>query len=263
MTNIEFNRGSIDASGCVGNAWELVKQNYWMYVGITLLAFIISSYLYCISWVLMGPVMAGVFYVVLRQLRGEPIDFGMMFKGFEKFVPLMIIGLLQSIPDIIAMILSFTLNIGQLFMMPRGRGGNVQFLQSTGPNPFALAGGLLVMILLVTLAFMIFSVAWKAVFFFAIPLALEHNLSPIEAIKLSARASMANIGGLIVLFIFEFLIVLLGVVMICFGLIFISLPLVYVTNAFVYRQVFPLIEQNFNLDPPPPTTYGSTLGLGR
>ena len=38
------------------------------------------------------PAMAGMYYVMLRNMRGESVEFGMMFKGFEKFVPLMVIG---------------------------------------------------------------------------------------------------------------------------------------------------------------------------
>ncbi|MEP6789680.1 MAG: hypothetical protein ABJB40_14670, partial [Acidobacteriota bacterium] len=105
-------------------------------------------------------------------------------------------------------------------------------------------------------------IVWWAVFFFAIPLAIEHDMSPIDAIKLSARAAMANIGGLIVLFLLEILIVLAGVVLLCVGAFLISLPVLYVTHAFVYRQVFPLIERNFNLDPPSPMAYGSNFGSG-
>lgn len=254
MTNIEFQRGAIDAGSCVGNAWELIKRRYWMYVGIAALGFIMSSYLYCISWFLLGPVLAGIYFVALRDMRGEPVDFGMMFKGFEKFVPLMIIGLLQSIPQVITQILSLTLNIGQL-LIPKGRNGDIQFFQRSDPN-FAIAGGFFAIIMIVFLAIFLFSILWYLVFLFAVPLVMEYDLAPMDAIKLSAKAGFANVGGLIVLAIFLGLIMLLGFIMICFGIFFVSLPIMYVANAFAYRQVFPWIEQNYNLNPPPPTTYG-------
>jgi uncharacterized membrane protein len=84
-----------------------------------------------------------------------------------------------------------------------------------------------------------------------------------DAIKLSIKAATANVGGIIVLFIFEFLVALLGVVMCFLGLIFISIPVIYAANAFAYRQVFPLMQQNFNnMMPPPPNAYGSSFGTG-
>lgn len=47
MANIEFYSGAIDASGCVSNGWNLVKQNYGLFLGITLVAMIIAG---CIPW---------------------------------------------------------------------------------------------------------------------------------------------------------------------------------------------------------------------
>ena len=92
---------------------------------------------------------------------------------------------------------------------------------------------------------------------------MEYDLSPMDAIKLSIRAAGANVGGIIVLFIFEFLVTLLGLVMCVLGLFFISIPVIYAANAFAYRQVFPLMQQNLNnMMPPPPNAYGSSFGTG-
>src|SRR5258706_8544240 len=262
MTNIQFIPSAIDAGGCISNAWELVKRNYGLYLGMAIIAVILAGCIPCVSLFLLGPVMGGVFYVVLRDMRGEPVEFGMMFKGFEKFVPLIVVGLLQAIPGIIAQVLRFTVNLGQLGLEGGRRNGSFQFLQSSGPD-FAVAGGVLVIAAIVGVVFMIFSVAWAVAFFFAIPLALEHDIGPIDAIKLSAQAALSNVGGLILLIILEGLVVLLGLVMICLGVFFISLPIVYAANALAYRQVFPWIEQNFNMAPPPPNVYGGGYGQGQ
>lgn len=72
---------------------------------------------------------------------------------------------------------------------------------------------------------------------------------------MSASAGWSNLGGIIVLFIFEFLICLLGLVALCLGILFV-LPLVFAANAVAYRQVFPWIKGNFNMSPPPPAAYG-------
>jgi uncharacterized membrane protein len=92
---------------------------------------------------------------------------------------------------------------------------------------------------------------------------MEHDLSPIDAIKLSARAAMSNIGGLILILILEALVVLLGLIMCFFGIFFISIPVMFAANAFVYRQVFPMLDQKFNMTPPPPGTYGGNFGMGQ
>src|SRR5436190_1009988 len=121
---IQFNRGGISAGECVTAAWELVKRRYWMYVGAAFLTFIMSNYLYCLSWIIIGPVLGGLYLMILKDERNEQVEFGMMFKGFERFVPLMVAGLVYSVPQVIGQILGLAFNFGSFFMQPAmGRGG--------------------------------------------------------------------------------------------------------------------------------------------
>lgn len=202
----------------------------------------------------MGPVMGGVYYVALRDMRGDPVEFGMMFKGFEKFLPLMIIGLIQSIPGIIAQFVQYGVRFAELGL-GSGKSGDFQFFQA-GDRDFAIASGFMVFAIVLGLIFVVISVVWWAVFFFAVPLVMEYDLGAMDAIKLSARAAVNNLGGMIVLMLLQMLISLLGLLMICLGIFLFSIPLIFVTNAFVYRQVFPWIDKQFNMSPPPPTAYG-------
>ena len=277
MTNIQFIPSAIDAGGCVSNGWELIKPNYWMYFGITALIAVISIVLSCIPFVpilfqifVMPPITIGIFLVLFRAMRNEPVDFGMYFKGFDRYVPAMVVGLISSIPSVIALILNFALNIGsfaaQILQGAAGRSSRSNFLQpqnfvqSDNAAPL-IAGGLLIVVVIVAVVFMLFSIAWGITFFFALPILAENDIAAIDAIKLSARAGWSNVGGIIVLVIFEFLMLLVGVIALCVGVLFV-LPVVYAANAFAYRQVFPWIEQNFNMNPPPPGAYGSNFGSG-
>jgi hypothetical protein len=255
MTNIEYNSGAIDASGCVSNGWELIKNNYWMYLGITLLAWVMIACIPIANFFLMGPVMVGVYSVLLREMRREPVDFGMMFKGFEKFVPAMAAGLIQNIPGIIFQIFQFTFDIGSRIAMsrPRGRGGEPDL------GPLAAFTGIY---LLVIVVFIVFSIIWHMAFIFVMPLIAEHEIGPIEAIKLSAAAAFSNTGGLILLLILEMLIALAGVVALCFGVFFV-MPILYAATAVAYRQVFPdLGPSAYRNVPPSPDVYGGTYGRG-
>jgi uncharacterized membrane protein len=254
MTNIEYQPGAIDAGGAVGGAWEMLKGKYGMYLGISLIAIILTGCIPCLNIFLVGPIMGGISYVVLRDMRGEQVDFGMMFKGFEKFVPLMVIGLIQAVPGIIMQVIQYGVRFAQIGLGNRG-GRSFDYYQAADRDAF-LAGGMLVVVLVVACVLLIFSIIWWAIFFFAIPLEMEHGLGPVETIKLSARAGLSNIGGLILLFIFEFLVMLLGVLLICIGMFLISIPIMYLANIFAYRQVFPLLDRQFNMAPPPPTAYG-------
>ncbi|MEQ1922643.1 MAG: hypothetical protein ABL952_09045 [Pyrinomonadaceae bacterium] len=253
MTNIQFQRGAVDASTAISSAWELIKGNYGLYLGVAVVAMVLTGCIPCLNIFLIGPVMGGVYFFALRAMRNEPIEFGMMFKGFEKFVPLMVIGLIQAIPGIIGQVLQYGVRFGQI--ASGGRGGDFDFFQ--GDRDVAIASGLVVVAVIVGLIVMIFSLVWWLVFFFAIPLAMEYDLGAVDAIKLSAQAAMANIGGLLVMLILTILLSLLGVLMCGIGFFLISMPILYIANAFVYRQVFPYTgEQQFNMAPPPPTAYG-------
>lgn len=257
----EFNAGAIDAGACISNAWNMLKANYGMYLGIALIAIILTGCIPCLNVVIAGPIMGGVFLVALRDMRGAPVDFGMMFKGLDKFVPLMIIGLIQAIPGIISQVIQYGVQFADIGMRGSRGSGSTSFFQASSSELFALSSGIIFLIVVLTFGFMIFAFIWWAVFFFAIPLVMEHGLSPTEAIKLSARAAMANIGGLLVLLIFQILIGILGMLLLCVGMFLISIPVVYLANAFAYRQVFPWIEQQMNMAPPDPSQYGFGGGM--
>jgi uncharacterized membrane protein len=105
-------------------------------------------------------------------------------------------------------------------------------------------------------------IIWTVAFQFAIPLVMEHNLGAMDAIKLSARAGLSNVGGIIVLYILCGLVGLLGLLALCLGY-FVAVPVMYAAFAFAYRQVFPaLFEKKFDTSPPPPGAYGTGFGSG-
>lgn len=255
MANVQFQPSTLDAGSCFSGAWEMIKLRYGLYLGATLLAFIMSYYLYCISWFLFGPVMAGLYLIALKDMRGEPVEFGMLFKGFDKFTPLMIVGLIQSIPQIIGQVIGLFANFAQFAMLGL-EGPSRELYQEGGvPDP-TIFGAVAGVILVIAAALVIFSLVWYVIFFFAIPITLENDISAAEAIKLSARAAMANIGGIVVFLIFQVLVGIIGVLLLCVGVLLISLPVTMVALAFAYRQVFPYQGSQPDLGPPPPTAYG-------
>jgi uncharacterized membrane protein len=264
MTNLQYNRGAINASDCIGQAWNLVTRNLGLYIGVNLVAGIILVVIGCIPFAsvfLTGPVTGGLYYIALRDINGEPIDFGMMFKGFEKFVPLMVVGVIQGIPAVILQIVRFTVDIasflGRTGSPPARRG---DFFQAAQPDLSVLAG-LSAAVIILALGFLIFTIIWNMAFYFTVPLIVEYGIGPIDAIKYSASAALSNIGGLILLIILDMLVALLGIIAICFGLL-VAIPVIWVGNAFAYRLVFPRLNQNFWTTPPPPSAYGSSFGQG-
>jgi uncharacterized membrane protein len=181
----------------------------------------------------------------------------MLFKGFEKFVPLMVIGLIEMIPAIIFQVLQYTIDFARIgFNSTRGNG---DFYQSSPSDPFAV--GMLAGYMVFILGYIVFQVIWQAAFMFAIPLVLENNIGAGEAIKLSLSAVFANIGGIILLMILNGLVGLLGILAFCVG-IFVAIPVTWAAYVIAYRQVFPLMDQSFYTGPPPPSAYSNSFGQG-
>lgn len=263
MTNThpQYYKSAIDATGCISNAWNLIKPNYGLFLGVSFLSYILIACIPCLNVFLMGPVMGGVYYTALRAMRGEPVDFGMMFKGFERFVPLMVIGLIQSIPSIIYQGFDIASRFGNF-----GIEAMLKDMSTSGDGidpRIIFASGYLIVILVVAIVLMIFSIVWAISFAFAIPIAMENeSLSPIDALKLSAKASWGNVGGIIVLAILSFLMAVGGVLALCIGVFFV-LPIIWVSWAFAYRQVFPDLNPTvFRNEPPPPDAYQGSFGQG-
>ena len=255
MTNPQYYKGAIDASGCISNAWEMIKPNYWLFFGISLLSYVLVACIPCLNVVLMGPVMGGVYYTAFRAMRGEPIEFGMMFKGFERFVPLMFVGLVQSIPSIIYQGFDLSIRVSNIGIesLISVRGG-----QSDGTG-LAIAGSYVAVIIVVSVILLVLSIVWAISFAFAIPIIIENeNMSPIDALKLSARAAWSNVGGIIVLAILSGLVGLVGVLALCIGFLFV-LPVIWISWTFAYRQVFPDLGPSsaYRYEPPSPESYGS------
>ena len=253
MTNIQFQRGAVDAGGCFGNAWNLVTNKFWMYIGVGIITLILIGLIPIANIFLIGPALGGFYYLALRDMRGEPVEFGMMFKGFEKFVPLMVAGIVQSIPGIIYQAIQYTSDISRIAEAVPDAGRSGDFFQSDASGA-ALAGGVTLLTVMVVVGFGLLATAWSLAFAFAIPLLIENDISIGDALKTSINAAVENIGGLALLVLIECGVAILGVLAFCVG-IFVAIPVVYVAKVFAYRMVFPLGSANLEM---PYSTYGSS-----
>lgn len=253
MKEISFNRGAIEASDCVANAWELVKRRFGLYLGAGLITVLLISCIPFLNFFLIGPMLGGFAYLVLKDMRDEPVDFGMVFKGFEKFLPLMLIGLVQAIPGIIVQVLQWTVDLPQML---GGRGSDAA-APTLGAYPM-ISG----MLAIFFIGYFLFQMVWNAALIFAIPLIVEHDVSIGEAIRLSLSAVFGNIGGLISLWLISIVVSLLGFIALCVG-IFVAIPVIYASYVIAYRMVFPLTDMNMNnYAPPPPDAYDGGFGRG-
>ncbi|MEO6390917.1 MAG: hypothetical protein ABIP75_03640 [Pyrinomonadaceae bacterium] len=258
MTDIQFLRRSLDATDSVSQAWELLRRNYWLHFGIAFVNIVglaILGIIPLVSYFITGPVFVGLYRTYLLDLRGEPVNFGTMFSGFKKFVPAMLVGLIQAVPQIIIQAIQWTMNVGELVFGRGGLGGIRQ------PSIEGIWGRLPTVIIVVALAFVGFSILWSFVFFFAFQIMAEHDIGPIDAIVLSAQAVFSNLGRIILLVLMQLGIGILGALVCGIGVFFV-LPVIFASSAIAYRQVFPSAVEPFDNFPPHPSAYGNQSGWG-
>ena len=228
---VTFRSGVVKPIVCLKSGWQLIKDQYWVALGITFVGILLGSF--APMGVLLGPMMCGIYYSFFAKSKGESLDFKMLFKGFEYFIPSLVASLIQIVP---MMVLLMPMNLYLVFSMQK----NEWMLQSDDPvlaqqwlwelfSSFLpwFAGTLLLVF------------ALSILMMFAYPLIVDKKLSGWEAIKTSARAAFSNLGGLIGLFLLNFLIGFVAALCCYVGVIFV-MPITLAASFMAYQQVFKL-----------------------
>jgi len=240
---IPYRRNAVEPIQCIKAAWELVKDQYWLFVGMCLIGLMIGSAVPL--GILLGPMMCGLFLTFFKRRRGELAEFGTLFKGFDYFGPSLIATLLHVIPILAIVIPAYLMFYVSLMVSIAAQGNE--------PNPAAMFGILgMFGLFWVVMIFVIIIISIG--FTFAYPLIVDRRLQGFDAVKLSFKAAMANFWRLLAMVILTSL-MSIGGVLLCYVGMFLVLPISYAAIASAYEQVFGLgnITESSNLPPPPPT----------
>jgi hypothetical protein len=240
---IPFRRNVVEPVACIKGGWEIIKNQYWLFVGMTLVGVIIGG---AVPIVLMGPMMCGLNLAFFKTRRGEPIEFGTLFKGFDYFGQSVIAAVLHSVPIIVIVVPAYILFYVFMFVSLAAAGN------SGDPNPAALFG-VMAMFGLFWLVVVAIIIIISIGFIFVYPLIVDRKLSAIDAIKLSFRAALSNFWRLLGMVLLTSLMSVVGVLA-CYVGAFLVMPIGYAAIAKAYEQVFGLDEGvGFaNMPPPPP-----------
>lgn len=226
-----FNRGVIRPVECVKAGFASIKDDYWTVLGLAIVAILIGSV--GPFGILMGPMMCGLHMCLLSRQRGHKAGFDVLFKGFDFFVPSLIATLIQMVPMII-LIVPIYLSMVFLFIGVFGMGAAV-----AGDAPPA-AGLILPIMIVVVLVLVLAIIAISMIFLFSYQLIVDRRLSGWDSIVMSAKAVMANFGGLFGLVMLNFL-MSVGGLLACYVGAFLVLPIAWAAVDHAYRQIFPEI----------------------
>jgi uncharacterized membrane protein len=240
----DFKRNAVSPMDCLKGGWALIKDQYWLFVGMALITLMIGS---AVPFgVLMGPMMCGLNLAFLQRREGKTVEFGTLFKGFDYFREGAIAALLHYVPMMLIIAPFYVvLLLAQFGMMASSNRGEPNTAAVFGFLGLFAIGFPIMMILIIVLSIG---------FAFTYPLIVDRKLSGIDAVKLSFRAGMANFWRLFGLFMLSALMGVGGVLLCYVGLVFV-LPISFAAMAVAYQQVFGTRPVQSPYPPPPPATF--------
>jgi hypothetical protein len=227
-SNLPFNRAAIRPFECWSAGWQLVKEQYWLLVGMTLVAILLGSL--APLGILMGAMLCGLDIVLLTLMRGQGVEFNLLFKGFDYFVPGLVVTMVR-LGGVLVVLFPAYIGIFVLFIVAGAAGASLN--NSAFPMALMILGGLVFFLVIMAL-----SIALGVLLLFAYPLIVDRKLSGWDACRLSARAARGNLQG-------AFGLLLLGAafgfagLLLCYVGVFLVLPIQYAAVAVAYRKVFP------------------------
>jgi hypothetical protein len=241
--DLPFKRGGVQPIECLKTGWALVRDQYWLFVGMTFVAFFLGGLVP--FGIILGPMMCGIYMALLRRRRGEFVEFGILFKGFDYFGESIVATLIHYVPIVVIVIPFYIVFYAGMFLIIPRQGGEPD--SSMLLAWFAVMGVLgLVMVTLI----MVLSV----IFMFSYPLIVDRRMSGIDAAKLSAKAARANFWPLLGLLMLNGIIGF-GGLLLCYVGLFLVLPVSFAATAVAYERVFGLGEVQGPILPPPPPTF--------
>jgi uncharacterized membrane protein len=212
-----------------GNAWTAVMADAGTWIGMFLLLMVAVLVLSCVPLatnLLMPVLTAGVALACDAQRRGEPLSVEYLLAGFRspQVMQLVLIGVLTLAASMVLM----------MVMLPVMFGGMALFGNAHDPHD-PTAGIVAMSVMIVLVALVAIPLAMATVF--APMLVVFHNLSAFEAMKLSLRGCLLNLGALVVWFCVGIAVAIVASLPFFLGWI-IAAPVTMVVNYVAYRDIY-------------------------
>lgn len=235
----------LDLGGCIARGYQLLKDNFSVvFVGV-LLYLVIVGFLNglsnipfvgpvfsIVSFIITGPLIGGVYFLLLQAIRREPVEVSAVFEGFRRqfgqlFLGTFIQGLIIGaclLPAIIFLIIA---------MVPAlQRGGHATPDELIAALKPALLSSLPVWFIC-AIPVIYLSVCWK----FTLPLIIDRRLDFWTAMKTSFRLVNKHWWQVFGLFILIELVVLAGLLACCVGALF-TVPIGLGALMYAYETIF-------------------------
>ena len=239
---------SLDIGGCVSNGWALTKGHFGQLFVPIMIYFLIAIAIGALGQIpvigglfsignlfITGPLMAGVLYIFILTIRGQPAELGKMFDGFRSGYWQLFLGylvpalfyLLCMAPFLVIYFLKVVPLLGQ--MQHAGSGDaqeNVAQMKAVFFNSMPVF--LIFMIPVIYL-----SINWQ----FTLPLIIDKQMDFWTAMKTSWKMVHKHWFAVFGLVVVIGLLNIVGVMACCIGLLF-TIPLGFAALMYAYEIIF-------------------------
>jgi hypothetical protein len=235
---VPFDRDyQLDIVGCFGRGWALLQANFGTLFVASLIYFLIEGAAAALgaipfigpifslaNWVIVGPLMGGLYWVFIQVNRGQPAGPGDVFAGFQKafgnlFLGQLVTGLFAGLCMLPAII------VGLLTILP-------PILKHREPEPVLfIPAGCVFLVCLLPAIFL--TVNW----IFTLWLVIDKGLGFWPAMGASWKMVRKHWWLVFVLFVIVFVLNFVGALLCCVGLLF-SMPLTLGATAQAYETIF-------------------------
>ena len=213
---------SVQPIDLLKRAYALMGDQYWLFVGMSLVVFLLGSMVP--FGIIMAPLLVGLFICFIHREQGRQVEFAILFKGFDLFMNSFLVMLIMVAASVIAMIPLVIIFMTTMFAMMPQQGGE--------PSPM-----LLVLLAVFYIAIIFVSIAIYIPFFFAFPLIADRGLSAVEAIQASWRGAKSNLFG-VIWFMVVVSIVSIPCAMCCYFPLFLLMPIAVGGHYLLYRDIY-------------------------
>jgi uncharacterized membrane protein len=221
----DFATGVVRPFECLRGGWELIRDEYWLFFGISLVGMLIAGI--GPLGVLIGPMTCGIYLCLLRQDRGRRCKFDTLFQGFNYFLPGLVATLVMIAPLVVVYVGMYAWLLVDLF-------GPI--FQGAQPGPEFVVR-LLTWVGVLVGALLVVSLVTSTLFFFTYPLIVARKMGGLQALGTSVRAAAGNLGGVLGLVLLNMLLGFAGSLACGIGGLFV-LPIHLAANIVAFRQVF-------------------------
>lgn len=296
---MEYQSGAVSPVGSIQEGWNIIKNDYWIFFLMTLVAIVIliaasfilglvnnvivfgvssvlgiaakdagdagkisaavvpqliamfiSLFTNIIVLTVSGALFCGIYSALARKVNTGIVEFGDLFSGFQQIQSCLIVGVILSI-------VQFIISVG--FLLVGAAVGISAFgmgmLMKDGKLDPSVFGGLFLVIFLFVIAYIIINFIVSALTTFVYPLISQRNLSGGQALMLSVKGALGNIGGLIGLLLLLGLMSIGGFLVCLVGILFV-IPILSASIFAAYQSVFGKTGGSYQQNPPPPPNFG-------